>query len=111
MTNLEVPVETMKRGLELARKHEVTTIFNPAPAVEFPDSVYPLCDYFTPNETEAADLAGVPVTNIEEAREAAKIFRDRGVKTALITLGEMGCYFMNETGEGTSPPLTCPVKW
>ena len=110
MTNLEVPVETMKRGLELARKHQVTTIFNPAPAVEFPDSVYPLCDYFTPNETEAADLAGIPVTNVDEAREAAKIFRDRGVKTALITLGEMGCYFMNESGEGHVPAFDMSGK-
>ena len=103
MTNLELPVETMQKGLELARKHQVMTVFNPAPAVEFPESVYPLCDYFTPNETEAASLSGVSVTNVEEARKAAFIFRERGVKTSLITLGEMGCYFMNEEGEGHVP--------
>ena len=37
----------MKRGWNWP-KHQVTTIFNPAPAVEFPDSVYPLCDYLLP---------------------------------------------------------------
>ena len=110
MTNLEVPVETMHKGLELARKHQVKTIFNPAPAVEFPESVYPLCDYFTPNETEAAELAGVPVSNVDEAREAARIFRERGVKTSLITLGELGCYFMNDEGEGHVPAFDMSGK-
>ena len=110
LTNLEVPVATMQRGLELAKKHKVKTIFNPAPAVDFPDTVYPLCDFFTPNETEAAELAGVPVTNVDEAREAAKIFRDKGVKTSLITLGEMGSYFMNDDGEGHVPAFDMKGK-
>ncbi len=96
MTNLEVPVPVMQHSLELACKHGVTTVFNPAPAVPIPDSVYSLCDYFTPNESEAAMLADLPVTTPEEAQAAAKVFRRRGVKTVVITLGEMGCYVLND---------------
>ncbi len=96
MTNLEVPVSVMQYSLELACKHGVATVFNPAPAVPIPDSVYSLCDYFTPNESEAAMLSGLPVTTPEEAQAAAKVFRRRGVKTVVITLGEMGCYILND---------------
>ena len=95
MTNLEVPVETMKRGLELARKHEVTTIFNPAPAVEFPDSVYPLCDYFTPNETEAEFYTGIKITNEKEAKQAADKLINLGIKKIIITLGEKGLFYFD----------------
>ena len=71
------------------------TILNPAPAVTLPDEVYGLCDYFTPNETEASFLAGIPVDTKEQASEAAQIFIERGVKTAVITLGENGVYVQN----------------
>ena len=54
-----------------------------------------MCDYFTPNETEASFLAGIPVETTDQASEAAQIFIDRGIKTAVITLGENGVYVQN----------------
>ena len=50
------------------------------------------------------------LTAFDEAREAAKIFQERGVKTSLITLGEMGCYFMNEKEEGHVPAFDMKGK-
>ena len=38
---------------------------------------------------------GIPVKTIEEAESAAKIFLERGVKNAVITLGELGVYVLN----------------
>ncbi|MCH2267021.1 MAG: ribokinase [SAR324 cluster bacterium] len=95
MASLEVPIPVMQRGLEVAKRNGVPTILNPAPAAIIPDEVYGLSDYFTPNETEAAMLAGIPVETVEQAETAAKIFLDRGVKTAVITLGELGVYVRN----------------
>ena len=95
MASLEVPIPVMQRGLEIAKRNNVPTILNPAPAVTLPDEVYGLCDYFTPNETEASFLAGIPVETTDQASEAAQIFIDRGVKTAVITLGENGVYVQN----------------
>ena len=95
MASLEVPIPVMQRGLEIAKRNNVPTILNPAPAVTLPDEVYGLCDYFTPNETEASFLAGIPVDTKEQASEAAQIFIDRGVKTTVITLGENGVYVQN----------------
>ena len=95
MASLEVPISVMKRGLEVAKRNGVPTILNPAPAAILPDEVYGLSDYFTPNETEAAMLAGISVKTVEQAEAAAKLFLERGVKTAVITLGELGVYVRN----------------
>jgi len=95
MASLEVPIPVMQRGLEVAKRNGIPTILNPAPAAILPDVVYGLSDYFTPNETEAAMLAGIPVETVDQAEAAAKIFLDRGVKTAVITLGELGVYVRN----------------
>jgi ribokinase len=90
VTQLEQPVDAAIRGLEIARAAGVATIFNPAPAEPVPDAIYPLCDYVTPNESEASLLTGVAVRSIDDARQAAEVFLAKGVGTALITLGENG---------------------
>lgn len=90
VTQLEQPIDAAQRGLEIAREAGVTTILNPAPAEPVPDAIYPLCDYVTPNESEASLLTGVEVRTVDDARRAAQVFLDRGVGTALITLGANG---------------------
>jgi ribokinase len=95
MASLEVPIPVMQRGLEVAKRNGVPTILNPAPAAILPDEVYGLSDYFTPNETEAAMLAGISVETVEQAEIAAKIILERGVKTVVITLGKLGVYVRN----------------
>jgi ribokinase len=93
MTQLEQPLDTAMYALALAKKSGVTTILNPAPAAPLPDSIYPLCDYITPNETETSELTGVPVVSVDDARRAGDVFLSKGVGTALITLGEKGALF------------------
>ncbi len=90
VTQLEQPVAAALRGLEIARAAGVTTIFNPAPAEPVPDAIYALCDYVTPNETEASLLTGVTVASIDDARRAGDVFLRKGARNALITLGENG---------------------
>ena len=90
VTQLEQPAAAARRGLELARAAGVTTIFNPAPASPVDDAIYRVCDYLTPNESEAALLTGMAVGGVEEARRAGDWFLAKGVGAALITLGEAG---------------------
>ena len=104
-TNLELPVALAERGLQMARQHGVTTLLNPAPAIVLPEHVYPMVDYFTPNETEAAALARVPVESAEQAEAAADIFLARGVGTAIITLGEQGVLFKDAAGAELIPAV------
>lgn len=94
---LEIPLETTQRFLEIAKAGNVATIFNPAPAQPLPDAIYPLCDYFCPNESETALLTGMQVKTIAEAEKAAQIFLDKGVGAVIITLGGDGALYVSKT--------------
>lgn len=96
ITQLEQPIPAAQRALEIAKAGGATTILNPAPAAELPDAIYPLCDYVTPNESEAEALTGIAVTDVTSAEAAARVFLDKGVGTALITLGENGALLCSE---------------
>ncbi|MES0132426.1 ribokinase [Mesorhizobium sp. M0029] len=87
---LEQPIDAALRALEIARGAGVTTILNPAPAAKLPDRIYTLCDYVTPNETEAEELTGIKVSSIDDARRAADSLLKKGVGSVIITLGEKG---------------------
>lgn len=97
ITQLEQPVAAAKRGLAIAREAGAVTIFNPAPAERFDDALYGLCDYVTPNESEATLLSGIEVKTVEDARKAGDIFLKKGAGTALITLGEAGALLHSKT--------------
>ena len=90
VTQLEQPLASARRGLEIARRAGVVTVFNPAPAEPVDDNVWPLCDFVTPNESEAALITGLPVTSVDEARRAGDVLLAKGAGTALITLGAQG---------------------
>jgi ribokinase len=93
ITQLEQPLAAAMYGLEMARKNGVCTLLNPAPAAELPEGMLALCDYVTPNETEAEGLTGVKVTSVDSAIDAAKALRAAGAGAAIITLGENGALY------------------
>lgn len=93
VTQLEQPIVAAQRGLEIARAAGVMTILNPAPAAKLSDEMLALCDYVTPNETEAETLTGLPVTSVEEAKTAAGALLAKGVKAVVITLGDKGALY------------------
>lgn len=95
LTNLEVPLDAMQAGLETARQHKVATLLNPAPATSLEAAIYPLCDYLTPNETEAEILTGLEVQTVAQAAAAAEKLRELGTETVILTLGENGVYVRN----------------
>ena len=69
LVQLEIPVETALRALEVGNEAGVRTVLNPAPAP--PEPIAPRADYLTPNETEAGSVAGA-------------------AGTLVVTLGEQG---------------------
>jgi len=107
VTQLEQPVEAAWRGLETARRHRVTTVFNPAPALPLDDAMFPLCDYITPNETEAAALTGERVDDVASARRAGDALLKKGVGTAIVTLGEHGALLHGPNESVLVPAFRC----
>ncbi|WP_181703818.1 ribokinase [Chthonobacter albigriseus] len=103
VTQFEQPIETAMAGLAAARRHGAITVLNPAPALPVEDAIFALCDYVTPNETEAATLTGIAVDTVEDARRAAVDLVRRGARNALITLGDKGALLHGEHGTHLVP--------
>jgi ribokinase len=97
MTQLELNIESVEYGLRLAKSLGVATILNPAPALPMPPSVFPLCDYLTPNESEAAGLTGIPVASTTDAERAADKLLSLGARNIVITLGAQGAFVKSAT--------------
>jgi ribokinase len=93
----ECPLETTVAALRLARAAGRTTVFNPAPARgTLPDDVYELCDVVCPNESEIEALTGRTVSTIGDVERAARVLRDRGARTVVVTLGERGALLVDD---------------
>ncbi len=97
VTQLEQPIPAAARGLEIARAAGVVTILNPAPAAPISDTMLALCDFVTPNESEAEALTGLAVTNVAEAEMAADALLAKGVGAVVITLGGNGALYRDRT--------------
>ncbi|MEO6923765.1 MAG: PfkB family carbohydrate kinase, partial [Bryocella sp.] len=106
LTQLELPLAVVERGLELARAAGVPTILNPAPAPTqpLPESMIALADFIIPNETEAAILTGMPVEDIAQAKAAAKKLQAMGARNVILTLGSKGALVVTEDGAETIVP-------
>lgn len=99
VAQLEIPLDTVAYALRVAREAGVLTILNPAPAQPLPPEVFQDADVLIPNETEAAHLTGVPVTDFASAAAAASALKQMGARRVIITLGAKGAYWLDEKGK------------
>ena len=96
LTQLEAPKEVVFYALKIAKENNVTTVLNPAPATLIDKEIFPLIDYFTPNETEAGFYVNHKVEDEEDAKKASDKLLQLGIKNIIITLGEKGAFFAND---------------
>ena len=96
LTQLEAPKDVVFYSLQIAHESNVATILNPAPAAFIDQNIFPLIDYFTPNETEASFYVNHKVENESDAKKASNQFLNLGIKNIIITMGEKGAYFANK---------------
>jgi len=87
---LENNFEIIEYGIQKVSSLGLKTLLDPAPARELPEGLYPFINYIKPNEHEASTLTGIKVVDIETAKKAGYWFLEKGVDTAIITLGEGG---------------------
>jgi ribokinase len=99
LTQLELPLETVERGLRLARAAGVVTILNPAPAQGLSDAMLGLVDFLIPNESEAALLTGQAVESVAQAESAARMLQTRGARNVIVTLGAQGALVCERDAE------------
>lgn len=97
LVQLEIPLETVTRAVEIAHNAGVTVILDPAPVPQsgLPDSLLAMIDIVTPNQLEASILTGLPeVESNEDAELACRRLLDKGVGTAVVKLGSGGAVVM-----------------
>lgn len=96
VTQLEQPLPAAVRALAIARDAGVATVLNPAPAAPLPEGTLALCDWLTPNESEAEALTGVPVVDAASAEAAARLLVGMGARGVVVTLGGQGALLFHE---------------
>jgi ribokinase len=92
LCQLEIPLATVSHAADLAARHGVRFLLNPAPAQPLPDALLARVTMVTPNEIEGETLTGLPLSlPAWESRAASELCR-RGAGAAIVTLGERGAY-------------------
>jgi ribokinase len=100
LVQLEIPLPAVERALELARRHSVLTVLNPAPAAAMlPGSLLDV-DVLCPNETEAAILVRGNTSSGDAASDCVQLAA-RGSKLCVVTCGSAGCVW----SDGRNAPV------
>lgn len=103
LVQLEIPMQTVEKAVELAYDYGVKVILNPAPMCPISDRILSKLYLITPNETEAASLTGMAVDSEESASKVAKLLMEKGVENVIITLGEKGSFVATPKESGIVP--------
>lgn len=97
LMQLEIPLETVHFVAKYASSKGVKIILNPAPANTLSLDLLSYIDLITPNQHEAEMISGIKVRSINDAKKAAKIIHEMGVKNVVITLGVLGAVILQES--------------
>ena len=107
---LECDVREMCKAIIGLHALGVKTALDPAPAVPLPMEVYPALEIIKPNEHEAEILTGIHIETPEEAFRAGEMLLDRGVKTAIVTMGAAGVAIVTPENKTFVPPQKVNAK-
>ena len=106
MMQFELPMPVIEAVAQWAHDAGVPVMINPAPAAPLSDRLLACATYLSPNEHEAAILAGHSIDvsngiNMDDVAVVAQAFQARGVENLIIT---MGGERLHRGGQGRHPP-------
>ncbi len=107
VAQMEIPVETVLRAVEVAAERDTRAVVNLAPTLEISRELLERLDSLVVNEHEAAFLLGSEVEGVDGALAAAPELLSLGPRSAVITVGEAGAVFAS--GESTEHLLAPKV--
>ncbi len=105
LTQLEIPSALAMHAIRSGHERGLAVVLDPAPAVALPDEIWASIDVVTPNETEAALMTGIEVTDAASAERAGRWFLDRGARAAVITLAGAGSLLVTAEAVRLFPPF------
>jgi ribokinase len=104
LTVLEIPPAAAARAMELARRHKVTAVLNPAPALAIDPALLANVDVLTPNESELRILLGLAPDDPTDTLELAGRLRQMGVRNMVVTRGDQGALIIHADGATEQVP-------
>jgi ribokinase len=99
LLQLESPLSAVNRAIDLARRHGLRVVLNPAPAQLLDVDFLSRVDYLVPNQTELALLTGM-----ESTSDAVNALAALGLQRVIVTLGDAGVLVVEEGREVQLPP-------
>ena len=94
LMQLELNLDATCEIIKYAHDEGVKVVVNTAPYLPIDEKIFQYIDIVTPNEIEAECFTGVKVEDEASALQAAGIFREKGVKDVVITLGSRGVFVL-----------------
>jgi len=95
LLQMEIPQEAIEQAVDIAKQYGVKVLLNPAPARNMPDNFLAKVDVFIPNESECELITGMALKSINDAGEAVKYLRGKGIDQVIVTLGSRGVVYNN----------------
>jgi ribokinase len=106
---LETPIDAVAAAIDRAVARKIPVLLNPAPARALPRELLAKIDFLIPNESEAAALTGLAVTDPVSAEQAALALRAQEAGTVIVTLGAGGILIADDQGCRHKPALPAEV--
>lgn len=103
MMQFELPMPVIEAVARWAHDAGVIVMVNPAPAAPISDRLLARTTYLSPNEHEAAEIAGHAIrveggVHFDDVEAVSKAFQARGVENLIITMGENGSIVAGRDG-------------
>lgn len=113
MMQFELPMPVIEAVAQWAHDAGVIVMINPAPAAPVSDKLLSCATYLSPNEHEAAEIAGHAIRveggiHFDDVEAVSKAFRSRGVENLIITMGENGSIAAGKDGVRHTPCVAAP---
>ena len=99
VAQLEIPLPTVKLGLQTAKSQGALTLLNPSPPVPLPSHILSLVDFLILNAWEGQSLSKMKMKRERDLRKMVQRLLNMGAKNVVITLGANGLFFRSRDEE------------
>ena len=106
LTQLEIPMATVRHLAQICDRESVPLVLDPAPASHLPIELLRATSWITPNQIEARQITNSDgfAASDEELSQVAKSIMKLGPRNVLLKLGEQGAYLAARDGVRTRIP-------
>lgn len=96
---LEIPLQTVRAAMDLARRHRCKIVLDPSPIPgRLPDELFAV-DIITPNALEAEQITGMQTLEERVDRQVASMLVERGAGATVMKIGNRGSLVVSAEGE------------